>query len=256
MWIRDFRERRGPFFRVAILADRACNRDLSLRTRVVKRVIRGRIESTPSEQLVALRKARDRYVALADHLKDSSGTVTTRLEDRQRERDARRIARAYDKSITNMAAKMVRAGAASRTATLINNLGMARPIFAVAVSVLALVVLVYPGHFEKLRASIKTPTPLPIASPPLMSQPQINSAVLAPKMDPKAGKSFAPSGASRSPATLRPTAIAEPARPLARQAPPMRSPAKPKADADAGFVAKVLQPDGTFKEEHFASAPH
>jgi hypothetical protein len=221
-------------------------------------VIRGRIESTPSEQLVALRKARDRYVALADHLKDSSGTVTTRLEDRQRERDARRIARAYDKSITNMAANMVRAGTASRTATLINNLGMARPIFAVAVSVLALVVLVYPGHFEKLRAGIKTPTPAPIASPPSSAQPEMSSAVLGPKMDPKAGKSFAPShsGASHATATLRPTAIAEPARPLARQAPPIRAPAKPNIDADAGFVAKVLQPDGTFKEEHFASAPH
>ena len=221
-------------------------------------MIRGRIESTPSEQLVALRQARDRYVALADHLKDSTGTVTTRLEDRQRERDARRIARAYDKSITNMAAKMVRAGATSRTATFINNLGMARPIFAVAVSVLALVVLVYPGHFEKLRASSKTPTPLPIASPPPLAQPAISSAVLAPKMDPRAGKSFAPShsGVSHGPATLRPTAIAEPARPLARQAPAMRAPAKPKADADAGFVTKVLQPDGTLKEEHFASTPH
>ena len=219
---------------------------------------RGRIETTSSEQLMALREARDRYVALADHLKDSSSSVTTRLEDRQRERDARRIARAYDKSITNMAAKMVRAGAASRTATFINNLGMARPFFAVIVGALALGALAYAGHLENLRASIKTPASPHVAAPPTSARPEISSAVLGPKMDSRAGKSFAPnrSAAPHAPTMLRSTAVAEQARPLAKPARPTRAPAKPKGDTDAGFVAKVLQADGTFKEEYFSSAPH
>ena len=242
---------------MAILADRACNRDLSLRTRVVKRVIKEQIKSTPSEQLVALRKARDRYVALADHLKDSSGTVTTRLEDRQRERDARRITRAYDKSITNMAAKMVRAGTASRTATLINNLGMARPIFASPSVFLPLLCWSIPGISKNCApASKRQPRCLShrrrfhVATPDKLG-------CLGAQNRCQAGKSFARSGTLVCPSTLSTAAIAEPARPLARQAPPMRSPAKPKADADAGFVAEVVaEPDGTFKEEHFASAPH
>ena len=218
------------------------------------RMVRGRIETTPSEQLVALRKARDRYVALADRFKDSSDTVTTKLDDRQRERDARRIASAYDKSITNMAAKMVRAGTPSRAASFLNNLGMARPIFAVAIGLVALVALTYPGVFKGLYDSGKI-APAGHVAPALPAvQPHITADMLAPAMDKGPMPNRLPQAAAgHAPATLRPTAVVEQVHPLAR---PTRS-AQPKISEadDAGFVTKVLQPDGSLKEVHFPATP-
>jgi hypothetical protein len=218
-------------------------------------MVRGRIETTPSEQLVALRKARDRYVALADRFKDNPDSVTTRLEDHQRERDARRIASAYDKSITNMAAKMVRAGTASRTASFLNNLGMARPIFAIAVGSFAVVALIYPGIFEGLRANVKVAPQARIAPAVPAVQPHITADTLSPTpaMDKAPAAKRAPSAAaSHAPTTLRPTAVAEQVRPLAR---PVKSPQEEKEADDMGFVAKVLQPDGSLKEVHFPTTP-
>jgi hypothetical protein len=219
-------------------------------------MVRGRIETTPSEQLVALRKARDHYVALADRFKDSSDSVTTKLDDRQRERDARRIASAYDKSITNMAAKMVRAGTPSRTASFFNNLGMARPIFAIAIALVALVALVYPGVFEGLRASVKVAPPVLVAPASPATQPHVTADELAPTPAMDKGPMMPkrpPAAAGHGPATLRPTAVAEQVHPLAR---PTKS-AQPKIseDDDVGFVTKVLQPDGSLKEVHFPTMP-
>ena len=63
---------------------------------------KGRKEIPPSEQLWGLRKARDRYVALADQLRDDVDLLQRPEEKLARERDARRIAQAYEKSIENM----------------------------------------------------------------------------------------------------------------------------------------------------------
>ena len=57
----------------------------------------------------------------------------------------------------------------------------------------------------------------------------------------------------RAPTPLRPTAVAEQTRPLARRVPTVHTLARRKADSEDGFVAKVLQPDGTLKEEFFPS---
>ena len=65
---------------------------------------KGRKEIPPSEQLWGLRKARDRYVALADQLRDDIDLLQRPEEKLARERDARRIAQAYEKSIENMVA--------------------------------------------------------------------------------------------------------------------------------------------------------
>ena len=64
---------------------------------------RGRIETTPAEQLIALQKVRDQYLALADRLRDSADAPGGAEEKARQERDARRIANAYEKSIANMA---------------------------------------------------------------------------------------------------------------------------------------------------------
>ena len=223
------------------------------------RMVRRRIETTPSEQLVALRKARDRYVAMADQLKDETGAVTTRLEDRQRERDARRIANAYEKSIANMAAKMVRAGQPSRAISFFNNLGRARPIFAVAVCLFALVALAYPGLFQSLRASISAAPPAHVASPFSTSRPETPQVMRGPGIKPEDSTPSAPRAgqprpnARRTPETLRHTAVAEQTRPLPRPAKRAAVRSKTAEDDEAGFVAKVLQPDGSLKEEYFSA---
>ena len=137
---------------------------------------------------------------------------------------------------------------------------MARPVFAVIIGLVALVALLYPGQFERVRAGIQSPASPAAKSPPPSAQAP-SATVQAPKMESGMAKSFAPkrsggNGAPHAPAMLRSTAIAEQTRPLARPAKQFRTPAVPKADTDTGFVAKVLQADGTLKEEYFPSNPH
>ena len=206
-------------------------------------MVRGRIEATPSEQLVELCKARDRYVAMADHLKGHADAITTRLEDHQRERDARRIAKAYEKSIANMTANMAKAKPTGSAATWLDNLGVVRPIFAVAVGILALAAVLYPMFFggQQIRAAANAP------GPNLVGQ-QARDREPAPPAMPAAN----PAPAASAP--LRSTALAESILPRPRPAKPTASPKKAAA-AEDGFVAKVLQPDGSFKEEHFSASP-
>ena len=208
-------------------------------------MIRGRIETTPSEQLIALRKARDHYMAIADHLKDGSRDTATNPEDRQRERDARRIASAYDKSIANMVAKMVRAGAPTRATSFFNNLGMARPVFAVAVGLVALLAFVYPGRLEtrSVKANVSSPTRL-------QTRPKITPA--APEKTTLANSTKAAAVSTGLTASPAHKPAAEHAHPAAKS---LKSIAAHKGsnDEDSGFLVKVLQPDGTLKEVRFSS---
>jgi hypothetical protein len=214
----------------------------SLRREDQKPMVRGRIEATPSEQLVELCKARDRYAAMADRLKDQADAITTRLEDHQRERDARRIARAYEKSIANMTANMAKTKPTGSTATWLDNLGVVRPIFAVAVAILALAAMLYPVVFgnQQIRAAVRAPAPNLVRRP-------APDAVAPPTVT-----AVSPAPATGAP--LRSTALAEPVPPRPRPAKPADSAAKRADAAEDGFVAKVLQPDGSLKEEHFSAS--
>ncbi len=69
-------------------------------------MVHGRIEPTPAQQLIELRKARDRYVTLAERLHESAEPGPDPERALAEERDARRIANAYEKSITNSVARM------------------------------------------------------------------------------------------------------------------------------------------------------
>ena len=219
-------------------------------------MVRGRIEITPSEQLAELRKARDRYAAIADHLKANPGSAKMRPENRKRERDARRIADAYDKSITNMTSKMMRVRPAS--ASWVDNIGMARPLFALALGVLALLALLYPGAFEtrQLHAGpVAKLVPAASANAPQTAPGSQGTDLQATKLPAPNPRPPLDANARRAAAgVLRPTPVAEQVRPVARAV----KPAARTSDGDAhdGFVTKVLQPDGTLKEEYFpASAP-
>ena len=61
----------------------------------------GRVETTPEQQLAELRRAYERYAALADQLKDSVDPQIDAELLRARAQDARRIAHAYEKSIAS-----------------------------------------------------------------------------------------------------------------------------------------------------------
>jgi hypothetical protein len=65
----------------------------------------GRREVPFDEQLAGLRVARDRYNALADQVREEYATADVPLLAWGQERDVRRIAQAYEKSIANLTAK-------------------------------------------------------------------------------------------------------------------------------------------------------
>ncbi|MEP6829439.1 MAG: hypothetical protein ABI963_03805, partial [Rhizomicrobium sp.] len=67
-------------------------------------MISARREMTSAEQLAGLREARDRYNALADKFRDEGDPLVVMEEKLKHERDARRIANAYEKSIANIVA--------------------------------------------------------------------------------------------------------------------------------------------------------
>lgn len=66
----------------------------------------GRREIAPSEQIKALRHARDRYAELADRIHNDTESTLDAAEKRLREEDARRIAKAYDRSLSNNVARL------------------------------------------------------------------------------------------------------------------------------------------------------
>lgn len=66
----------------------------------------GRREVAPKDQIKALRLARDRYAELADRIHNDTESVLDAAEKQLREDDARRIAKAYDKSLSNSVARL------------------------------------------------------------------------------------------------------------------------------------------------------
>lgn len=66
----------------------------------------GRLEIAPAEQIKALRHARDQYVELADRIHGDTDPALDATERQQREDDARRIAKAYDRSLSNSVARL------------------------------------------------------------------------------------------------------------------------------------------------------
>jgi outer membrane biosynthesis protein TonB len=65
-----------------------------------------RVEATPKQQLAELRRAYERYAALADQLKDGVNSAIDAKLQRALAQDACRIAAAYKKSVANSCARM------------------------------------------------------------------------------------------------------------------------------------------------------
>jgi len=68
----------------------------------------GRREIAPKEQIKALRHARDHYVQLADRIHNDTESTLDAAEKQLREDDARRIAKAYERSLSNSVARLSR----------------------------------------------------------------------------------------------------------------------------------------------------
>jgi len=232
-------------------------------------MMNARKEMSSAEQLVELRKARDRYKALADRFREEGDAAAGRFEtesdplivmqDKLRhERDARRIANAYEKSIANIVASSEAMQLAQTSTPGVRSLAarlIALVVFLVAASAIFLAVA-YPGIYRQALAYF--PASWNFANQPVPAQrPVIPDA---PVIAPPAALAPPPAIEKEQPKPLPPkralvTAPVAPNKPvIAKPAKPATTP-NPANQDEGGFTAKVLQPDGTFKEQHFSAKP-
>ena len=224
----------------------------------------GRIEPTPTEQLAELRRARDRYNALADRLRDDPDLLQNPEEKQEHERDARRIASAYDKSIANMIVScrirqfqvnLSTSGSARTSFAMIAFLMVAggAAFFAFARPP------AYPAKVTQTGAagahnSLTAPTRESqggSAGPPAQMQDSDKNTGPAPPAI-SAGK---PLPVERLRQKIRPVETLHRTKYTRHKSHPANT-ARDADRVDSGFVAKVLQQDGTLQEQYFpATAP-
>ena len=213
-----------------------------------------RKEIPPSQQLLGLRKARDRYQALADQVRDDVDLLQQPEQKLARERDARRIAHAYEKSIQNMitSCRIRRIDTdASESGSVAVKVALAA-FFVVAAggTVLAVTRPAIP------RAMIARIIGGDAAAPQAKTR---NSAAGAKAQMPVPQERTAPP----VPPAVQPAAIAQPVvratppAPKAEKIPQKSRPVKAavKDPGSGSFVVKVLQPDGSLKEQSFPATP-
>lgn len=223
----------------------------------------GRIEMSSAEQLVELRKARDRYKALADHFREEGDALASRFESEgdplivmqeklKYERDARRIANAYEKSIANLVASREAMQQAQISGRSVGNLGtrlivLAFVLIAAGAGALA---AIYPGFYRQALAYL--PDASNIRDYFVPTRPVVSIDAIAP-----------PAAAPGPPAAMQQNRIVPPPSPVAvpkkkraaRAAGERRAKLAPSGQEEDDFTAKVLQPDGTLKEQRFTARP-
>ena len=238
-------------------------------------MIQGRIETKPVEQLMELRKARDRYTALADQLRDDVDHLPDPEERSKREQDARRIAQAYEKSIANLVASSSRMGHVRTDGSASDGSATKYVIFSI-LFVAACSVLLASGRPPIYRtvlidaeagaqsagdAWLAATGPIkgwiarlaPQTRNPAAAIPRIAVSSSAPPIPQPALNPLLTGRAQ----TQMPAAIPE-VRPRMRPADPVVAAVKdagPARQSDGGFVAKVIQQDGTLKDEYFTVVP-
>jgi hypothetical protein len=225
----------------------------------------GRIEMSSAEQLVELRKARDRYKALADRFREEGDALASRFESEgdpiivmqeklRHERDARRIANAYEKSIANVEASSEAMQQSQSTRRGARNIGTRLAVLALFLAAAAAVLVVgYPGIYRLALAYL--PDNWTRAKHTASAPTLIDTNVRVPPV------AVAPPAAEKEqPQARLPNHV--PAPPSV----PSERPAAAKTDRAAkapdsairgedGFWAKTLQPDGTFKDQYFSAKP-
>ena len=228
----------------------------------------GRIEATPLEQLAALYEARDRYAALADRLQNDADTSENPEEKWEREQDARRIAQAYEKSIANMIASCrnrqieLRASTSSGQALRLATLSL---LVAGAVAA-GFFVFAHPtahriatAYAQAGTAATKNALAVPATESRISS-----GGVALPGSGREQVRDAAPvTSNAGTPHAERNSQVAQPIAAPERARNPRRTAnrsGRAARDADisdrsrSGFYVKVLQDDGSFKDEYFPSA--
>ncbi|MES2293967.1 MAG: energy transducer TonB [Pseudomonadota bacterium] len=229
-------------------------------------MVQGRIEPTPAEQLKELRKARDRYAALAERLHDGADPGLDPEEALAKERDARRILHAYEKSIANSEVRMSSMGRTHRFARRSLSLRIWLTIFLVLSAVEGGMLLAYfrPAFFPTIFQTVfpqrgagksrrATPIPVPVAAlanpiaPPQTAAPIVQPDTPPPKAAPAARPEPPPPVAATpkpvAPPAAAPKPIAPPAaapKPVAQTPPPPA--AAPRSIAPPPPPAAAPQP--------------
>ena len=222
------------------------------------RMAHGRIEMSSAEQLVELRKARDRYKALADRFREEGDALASRFESEgdplivmqeklKHERDARRIVSAYEKSIANIEASSSSMEQARSVGQGARNISTWLAVLAFFLAATALIVG-YPGFYRQGLAYLSgvwespKPTPAPAAS----NLPGGSTDAALPIVPPPAA---APQTSIAPKPVVAPTKRATPVSEDRGNAPVQAK------EGSGDFTAKVLQPDGTLKEQKFSARP-
>lgn len=227
----------------------------------------GRKEMTSAEQLVELRKARDRYRALADSFRKEGDILADRFRDEgdplivmeeklKRERDARRIANAYEKSIANIVASSTSMRQAQTSGPYAGSARIKLIVLIVVIAAAAIAFLVVGGRPEIYRRVLAY---FPSDRGSINSAPPSQAVRRTDETPPAAVAPSAPPAAARrdqiAPQPAPVIAIAPPKKRRARASDEAGAKPVPSSLDDGGFVAKVLQPDGTFKEQRFTAKP-
>lgn len=226
-----------------------------------------RREMSSAEQLVELRKARDRYKTLADNFRKEGDALAARFQDEgdplivmeeklKQEQDAQRIVNAYEKSIANIVASSEAMRQAQTLAPSARSVGVrliALAVFLIAAGAIALFVM-YPGIYRQALAHLPVNwgitghgTPAPVVTETSTPVPPVS--VIPP---PVAEKEL-PKPAQRRRAPVIHTV--PPKNALAAKPEKTVKVPDPAARDEGGFSAKVLQPDGTLKEQYFSAKP-
>ena len=216
----------------------------------------GRIETSSAEQLVELRKARDRYKALADRFRDEGDAVASQFESEsdplivmqeklKHERDALRIVSAYEKSIANIEASSEAMQQAQGSRLGVQSIAVRLIVLVIFLIAGAIFLFIaYPGTYRQALARLPAgwvfanraaPAPVindtPTSVPPAAPSPVVKQAQPQP----------------------RPELVTAPVPPK-KSSKAVKAPA-PATEDEGGFTTKVLQPDGTLKERHFSAKP-
>jgi hypothetical protein len=230
-----------------------------------------------AEQLVELRKARDRYKALADRFREEGDALAGRFERQgdpvivmqeklAHERDARRIANAYEKSIANIEISSSLMRQAQTTTPRLQSIGARPALLALFLITAALGTLIIadPSLYRRTlshlpdSASIqdyfmpmRPVVTLEAVSRPSTSAPQQRAVKTRPAAERQSTAKTKPHGAI-APRAAAVVPVKQRSIRKARNAPRVLDPA---SGHEGDFTVKVLQPDGTLKEQVFSAQP-
>ena len=230
-------------------------------------MMNARKEMSSAEQLVELRKARDRYKALADRFREEGDAAANQFESEsdplivmqeklKHERDARRIANAYEKSIANIVARseamqqaQTSGPSAQEPCGPVDRAGgvsdcRRRDNFGRRISRnLPAGVGLFSSQLEFCKSSLFLHgRPSSTTRPSLLRQRRWRHPPVVEKEQPK------PLPPKRALVTT-PVPPKKPA--IARRRETGKDTRYREIQDEGGFTAKVLLPDGTFKEQRF-----